>query len=151
MITRFVKAKILVFAVFFVGIASGFLIANFYEDRVAQMRRENDREERRQRAERNVNQFHDYLGLSEQQRQDVTKIMEEMRAEMDKLHSETRPKFRAIEDASRNRVRALLSDEQRAKYDEFLAARRNRGGRGDRDGRDRGRGGFRNGDRNPQK
>ena len=34
MIARSVKAKLLVFAIFFIGIATGMLIANFYTTRV---------------------------------------------------------------------------------------------------------------------
>src|SRR5688572_6336270 len=99
MISRTIKGKLLVFVVFFIGIASGVLIANFYESRSAQMRRESERDERAQRAQRNVRRFHDYLGLSEQQRGDVGKIMEGMRTDMRKLSQENQPKFRAIEDA----------------------------------------------------
>ena len=38
MIVRYLKAKILVFAVFFIGIATGVLIANFYTTHVAGVR-----------------------------------------------------------------------------------------------------------------
>lgn len=138
MISRSIKGKVLVFAVFFVGIVSGILIANFYDERVAGMRREMDREQRAERAQGNIKRFHDYLGLSEQQRTDVSRIMEEMRSEMRKLSQETQPRFRAIEEGYRDKVRALLSDEQRVKYDEFRARRNaDREGRGDRGGRDR--------------
>src|SRR5688500_14726584 len=148
MISRSIKGKVLVFAVFFIGIATGILIANFYESRSAQMRRESERDQRVQRAQRNVKRFHDYLGLSEQQRGDVSKIMEDIRAEMRKLSQESQPRFQAIEEASRSKVRGLMSEEQRLKYDEFLASRANgRGGGGGGDGGDAERDGGRYGDR----
>jgi hypothetical protein len=148
MISRTIKGKVLVFAVFFLGIASGGLIANFYEQRVAGMRRDADREQRAARAQNNVRRFHDYLGLTEQQRQDVNQIMEGTRAEFRKLSQETQPKYRAIEEASRAKIRGLLTADQQAKYDEFRARRNaDRGGRND--GRNDG-GRDRNRDRDPR-
>jgi Spy/CpxP family protein refolding chaperone len=138
MISRTIKGKVLVFAVFFIGIASGVLIANFYEQHVAGSRRDSERDERAERARNNVKRFNEYLGLTEQQQQEVSKIMEGTRSEFRKLSQETQPKYRAIEEASRDQIRALLTEEQKAKYDEFRARRNSgRGGRGD--GRDRNR------------
>jgi hypothetical protein len=120
MIARSLKAKILVFAVFFIGIATGVLIANFYEARVTGTPADvANNGERAQRAKRDVNRFRDYLGLNQTQREQMDKIMEETRAEFRKLREETHPRFQAIEMESRNKVRAILDDEQLKKYDEF--------------------------------
>ncbi|HYR88740.1 MAG TPA: hypothetical protein VE422_31975 [Terriglobia bacterium] len=120
MIARSLKAKILVFAVFFIGIATGVLIANFYTSRVTGTPADvANTGERAQRARRDVSRFRDYLGLNETQREQMDKIMEETRSEFRKLREETQPRFQAIEMESRSKVRAILNDEQLQKYDEF--------------------------------
>jgi hypothetical protein len=121
MIARSLKAKILVFAVFFIGIATGVLIANFYETRVTGSREDvtNNREQRAQRARRDVNRFRDYLGADDKQREQMDKIMEETRKQFEELRRETQPRYQAIEAESRAKTRAILTDEQRGKYDDF--------------------------------
>ena len=135
MIARTLKAKILVFAVFFIGIGTGVLIANFYETRVTGTREDvtNNREQRAQRAQRDVNRFRDYLGVDPKQREQMDKIMEETRGEFEKLRKETRPRYQAIEAESREKTRAILTEEQRVKYDEFRREMDQR--RGERDQR----------------
>ena len=126
MIARSLQAKILVFAVFFIGIAAGVLIANFYDSRVTGGPRPeatNDRAQRQQRAQRDINKFYDYLGLNQGQREQARKVGEETREAFRKLREETQPRFQAIEDESRSKIRTLLDDEQRAKYDEFRRQR----------------------------
>ena len=118
MIARNFKAKILVFAVFFVGIATGVFIANFYTTRVASARDTNS-QDRAQRAQRDINKFYDYLGLNPTQREEMHKIAEETRRQFRELRKETQPRYEAIQDESRAKIRALLSDEQLKKYDEF--------------------------------
>ena len=130
MIGRSLKAKILVFAVFFTGIATGILIADFYQTRVTGTREDVSTRDRDQRAQRDVSKFHDYLGLNEEQRQQVNKILEETRSEFQKLRNETQPRSQAIREESRAKIRALLTDEQRLKYDEFRRTRDQRKNRG---------------------
>ena len=113
MIARTIKAKILVFVIFFVGIATGVLISNFYTTRVVSA------PDRTQSAQRDINKFYDYLGLNSSQREQVHKIGEETRHEFQELRQETHPRFQAIQEESRAKIRALLDDEQRKKYDEF--------------------------------
>src|SRR5439155_22574025 len=73
MMARSLKAKILVFAVFFIGIATGIFIANFYQTRVTGTREELNTGDRAQRTQRDANNFHEYLGLNEEQQQQVNK------------------------------------------------------------------------------
>ena len=140
MIARSLKGKILVFAVFFIGIVTGMLIVDFYETRVSGSRLDHpvDTTERVSRAQREVTKFHDYLGLSEEQRQQTHKLFEEMRGDIRKLRDETQPKFQSIQEQSRAKIRAILNEDQRRKYDEFLQNRqrrnRDRDGAGDLDG-----------------
>lgn len=117
MIARSLKAKMLVFAVFFCGIATGVLITNFYESRVAGSRFPEGNS--RARAVRDVNKFHDYLGLTQEQRQQVTAILEASRDEFQKLRKETQPRFQAIQQQSREKMREIMTEDQRQKYDEF--------------------------------
>src|SRR5437870_6559413 len=116
MIARSFKAKLLVFAIFFLGIGSGVLIANFYTTRVTGSP---DNPERAQSAQRDINKFYDYLGLDQTQREQMHKIGEETRHAFQDLRTETQPRFEAIQEQSREKIRAVLNDEQRTKYDEF--------------------------------
>jgi hypothetical protein len=119
MIVRYVKAKILVFAVFFIGIATGVLIANFYTTHVAGAPDPTNSQDRAQRAQRDINKFYDYLGLNQAQREEMHKIGEDTRREFRDLRKETQPRFQAIQDASRTKIRQILNDEQLKKYEDF--------------------------------
>jgi hypothetical protein len=111
MIARSIKAKALVFAVFFLGIATGIVIANFYTSRVTGSDRG--------RPQGDINKFYDYLGLDDAQREQMHKIGEETQRQFRELRKETQPRFRAIEDESRAKIRGVLNEEQREKYDQF--------------------------------
>jgi len=113
------KAKILVFTVFFFGIATGVLIANFYTTHVAGAPDTTNSQDRAQRAQRDINKFYDYLGLNQTQREEMRKIAEETRHQFRELRKETQPRYEAIQEESRAKIRALLNDEQLRKYDEF--------------------------------
>ena len=119
MIVHYFKAKILVFSVFFIGIITGVLIANFYTTRVAGAPDTTNSQDRAQRAQRDVNKFYDYLGLNQGQREQMHKIGEETRCQFHELRAETHPRLQAIQEKSRGKMRALLNDDQRQKYDEF--------------------------------
>jgi len=121
MIIHYLKAKILVFGVFFIGIATGVLIANFYTTHVASAPDTADSQERVQRAQRDINKFYDYVGLNEDQREEVHKIAEDARRQIRELRAETQPRLHAIQEKSRTTIRALLNDDQRKKYDDFIS------------------------------
>jgi MFS superfamily sulfate permease-like transporter len=123
MIVHYVKAKILVFGVFFVGIVTGLLIANFYTTRVASAPDTVNAQERAQRAQKDINKFYDYVGLNQNQREEVHKIAEDTRRQLRELREQTRPTLQAIQESGRTKIRMLLNDEQRVKYDEFLRKR----------------------------
>ena len=139
MIAPTIKAKVLVFAIFFMGIASGLLIANFYTTRVTGSPDNDASANRPERAQRDINRFYDYLGLDQPQREEMHRIGEETRREFQELRKETQPRYEAIQEQSRNKIRAVLNDEQRAKYDEFRRKmderrrNRNRDGKNDRE------------------
>jgi Spy/CpxP family protein refolding chaperone len=115
-----VKAKALVFAIFFLGIATGVLVANFYTTRVVSAPAPPNAPENAQRAQRDINKFYDYLGLDQAQREQMHKIGEETRREFQQLRQETQPRFKAIQEATRTKMRTVLNtDEQRKKYDDW--------------------------------
>jgi hypothetical protein len=64
--------------------------------------------------------------LTEDQREQVNQILESTRTEFRELQKQTRPQFDAIQEGSRTKIRAILSDEQRQKYDEFIATQSGR-------------------------
>jgi Spy/CpxP family protein refolding chaperone len=120
MIGRPIKAKAFVFVLFLMGIATGVLVANIYSSRVASAPAPPvDRSQRTQRAQRDINKFYDYLGLNQEQRDQMHKIGEETRQKFQDLRKETQPRFEAIQEASRVKIRAVLNEEQRQKYDDF--------------------------------
>jgi len=118
-IGRSSKAKALVFAVFFLGIGTGVLIANFYTTRVGRLLAGSNAPDQNQTAQRDINKFYDYLGLDQAQREKMHKIGEETIRQFQDLRKETQPRFKAIQEASRDKIRAVLNDDQRKKYDDF--------------------------------
>ena len=87
------------------------------------------------------NNLFERLQLTPEQQVQVEAIMEQGRTQMDAFWAEHRPTLRAITDSTRAQIRAVLTPEQRALDDEWIAERRReaekRGedGRGGRDGR----------------
>jgi uncharacterized membrane protein len=122
------KAKLLVFAVFFVGAVTGALVQNVYVTRLEVA--ETAPEKRSQSA---VNQVYDFLDLDVQQRQQWTRIMDEVKPEVTKLLEENRNltapnrlKIEAIQEQTRSKVRAILTEEQKKMYNDFNERRRQR-------------------------
>jgi hypothetical protein len=120
MIARALKGKLVVFAVFFIGIITGMLIINFYETRVAGSPPDlSDQRGRISERDRDVNRVHDYLALDEQQRERVNEILEEGRRQVRELRAETRPKVQAIEENTQSQIRAVLNPDQVERYEKF--------------------------------
>src|SRR5262245_43553221 len=115
MIARSLKAKFLVFAIFFLGMATGVLVANFYTTHVTG----SPDTSKNDRAKQDMDKFYNYLGLEDAQREQMHKIGEETRHAYQELRKETQPRFEAIQEESRAKIRAVLNDEQRVKYDDF--------------------------------
>src|SRR5262245_24596279 len=107
MIAGSIKAKLLVFTIFFVGIGTGILIANFYTTRVNGIADGANSMQRTQRAQENINKFWDYLELDQTQRDEMRKIGEETRHQYQELRKETQPRYEAIQEGSRAKIRAV--------------------------------------------
>ena len=133
MIGRALKGKLLVFAVFFIGIATGILITNFYETRVAGRDLQGNRD-RGTSALREANRVHDYLGLNQEQRDRINEILEEGRLEVRKLRMESRPKIEAMEEATQVKIRSVLTPDQLTRYEEYRRTVRERRSRNRRQG-----------------
>ena len=140
--TRTLQAKLLVLAVFLAGMLSGAVIANVYEERVQgdERRVESNARNRDRERDHNHQSFEDYLGLTPEQRDQLSGILEESRDGYRELRARTRPEYQAIRDASRERIRGILTDEQRERYEEWINRERERD---NNRRRGRGRGGSR--------
>jgi len=119
------RAKLLVLAVFAVGLVVGAVIDNVYETRWRA-----DRESRR--SPREVNQvYYDQLELTPEQRQQFQSIVEASRPDFDKLFAENRKllepnrrKAAELQEQTRAKIRAILTEEQAKKYNEYNEKRR---------------------------
>src|SRR5262245_13124499 len=131
MIARTALGKILVFAVFFIGIATGAVLDNVYRTRVGASERMVDRRgpNPQDRMRRDRDAMDKYLGLDEAQKEQVGKILKETGSELRALREQVGPKFQAIENSSRERIRAVLTEEQRRKWDEYRESHRGDRGR----------------------
>jgi Spy/CpxP family protein refolding chaperone len=116
-----VRAKLLVFAVFLIGLLTGALLDNVYETRW----RSAERDSRRQ-PEQQVNQLYDFLELTPEQRQQVKSIMDASSPEFQKLFADNREllkpnnqKIAELQEQTRSKIRAILNEEQVKKYNEF--------------------------------
>src|SRR5262245_38047657 len=117
MIARSMQGKLLVFAVFFIGIATGILSANFYRSRVVtdmdarpNTTRQQDHLSPQDRAKRDQDRFANYLGLDQTQRDRISKILQETRGQFRDLREKVDPQFKAIEEESRTKIRAVLTE-----------------------------------------
>ncbi len=133
MIGRALKGKLLVFGVFFIGIATGILIMNFYETRVAG-RDVTENRGRSTNGQREASRVQDYLGLDQEQRDRINAILEEGRTEVRKLRSESRPRIEAIEEDTQTKIRAVLNADQQKRYEEYRRSVRERRSRNRRNG-----------------
>jgi hypothetical protein len=128
MIARSNKGKLLVFSVFFLGIISGTLMTYAWETRVSSKVLSGDVKSA-DRAKADVNKFYDYLGLDAAQRTQVKKITDDIRPQINEIFQQIRPQLDqmdALRKDSRSQMRAILTDDQKKKYDEFYEARRNK-------------------------
>src|SRR5262245_11484345 len=125
------KGKLLVFSVFLLGIGVGSIATYEYQIRVREPREavNNTRGQRERRAQQDVTRFHDYLGLSDEQREQVSKILKENRTQFRQLQKKNRTDFQALQDQTRDKIRAILNDDQKQKYDEYFSKQRRQGRR----------------------
>ena len=124
MISSAARAKLLVLVVFVLGVLTGALIYNVYETRWS-----SDRDSKR--SQREVNQVYDLLELTPEQRQQFQSIVAASRPDFEKLFEENRKllapnqlKLAELQEQTRNKVRAILTEAQAKKYNEYNERRR---------------------------
>ena len=120
MISSATRAKLLVFAVFFLGALTGALIDNVYETRIRA-----EQESRRQQPQ----QICELLELTSEQCKQTQSIMDSSRPDFQKLFAENRKlvepnnrKIAELQEQTRTRIRAILTEEQAREYNEFNEA-----------------------------
>ena len=128
MISSATRGKLLVFAVFLVGLVTGAVLDNLYETRW------NAADPDSRRSLRVVNQVYDLLELSPEQRQQWDSIVAASRPDFDKLFAENqellkpnRRKYAELQEQTRAKIRAILTEEQVKKYNEYNERRQQRG------------------------
>jgi len=122
------RGKLVVFAVFLMGGLTGGLLTNVYETR---WKADADST----RSQREVTQVYDLLELKPEQREQWKAIMDASRPDFNKLFEENRKllepnqkKYAELQEQTRDKIRAILTQEQVKKYNEFNERRRQRRG-----------------------
>jgi Spy/CpxP family protein refolding chaperone len=115
------RGKLLVFVVFVVGVLVGALIVNVYVTRWS-----TDTDSVRRSPQQVNQQLFDLLELSAEQRQQFQSILESSRPDFEKLFAENRKllepnrrKAAELQEQTRTKIRAILTEEQVKKYNEF--------------------------------
>jgi len=108
------KAVLLVIGVFILGILVGGLALFVAERRVFSGPSD------RGGTNRVVQQLTNDLQLNAEQQQKLESILEETRTRYNSLYESIRPERERIRQEGRDRIRAILSPEQRTKFDEFV-------------------------------
>ena len=124
---RTVQAKLLVLAVFVVGVLTGAILMDVYETRVFSSD---------DRGGGGVS-YVEYLQLTEAQEADVAAILEGTRDGFRELRAQTRPLYEQLRENTQNQIRELLTQPQQALYTEWIEDLRQR--TRDRERRGRGR------------
>jgi len=121
------KAKLLVFGVFFVGAVTGALVTNVYDTRWSV---DADAAPEKQ-SQREMDRVYEFLGLTTEQREQWKNITRASQTEFNKLLAENRkltepnqPRFEALREETQSKIRAILTEDQRKKYNEFNEQRR---------------------------
>lgn len=121
MISSATRGKLLVFAVFVVGLLTGALIDNVY-----QTRWRSDGESVRRSPQQLNQQLYDLLELNAEQRQQFQSILDASRPDFEKLFAENRKllepnrrKAAELQEQTRAKIRAILTEEQAKKYNEY--------------------------------
>ena len=122
MISSATRGKLLVLSVFLLGLLIGALIDNAYETRW----RTEDADSGRRNPQQVNQQLYDLLELSAEQRQQFQSILEASRPDFEKLFAENRKllepnrrKAAELQEQTRTKIRAILTEDQAKKYNEY--------------------------------
>ncbi len=131
--TRPLQAKLLILAVFALGAVSGAVIKDVYDTRSRSAFPGQAERGGRGVGPESFQRFEEFLELDADQRARLDAILEASGESYRALRAETRPMYQDIREQSMAEIRAILTDEQAARYDEWIRRIeefRGRGGRG---------------------
>jgi Spy/CpxP family protein refolding chaperone len=112
------KAVLWIVAVFVLGAALGVLSGYVYAQRVAAAAATPLSDD--QRRAQKIEQLTKELGLSPDQRSQIDAVFIDTQAKFKALHKETDAQIESVRQAGRDRVRAVLTAEQKPKFEDFL-------------------------------
>jgi hypothetical protein len=120
------KGKSLALILFCLGLTTGALGSYVYETRAHGAVITSAATNRQLNAAKEKTRLYDYLDLTPEQRENVDRILDETRAQYQALAAQTRPEATALGQRNRDRIRAVLTENQRLKYDEWRDRRQTR-------------------------
>jgi hypothetical protein len=128
---RTLQAKLLILAIFIIGVLTGAVLMDVYETRVFSR---NESRSGRSGNIRETRSFQEFLELTEEQQSQVDLVLEATRESFRTLREQTRPLYDDLREDSRGQIRAILTEEQLVRFDEWIEreGQRERRGRGDR-------------------
>ena len=119
------KARLLVLSIFAIGFAAGALSMNLYQ---SQKSSPPNHHGTRPTSVAIVDKMSDKLNLTRDQHDQVSAILKDtfnqydiIRQEADPCFLQFRPRFDAVRQAGREKIRAVLTDEQRPKFEQMVA------------------------------
>ena len=134
--TRSRQAKLLILAVFVIGVLTGGVLTELYETRVPSISQSPDADP--EPRERNFQRFEEFLELDDEQTAQLNTILRDSRERYRELQSRTRPMYRDLTEQSQAEIRGILTDGQLVLYEEWIRRiEESRGERGGRSGRGR--------------
>jgi Spy/CpxP family protein refolding chaperone len=113
------KAALWVAVVFILGAALGGVFGYLYGHRSTVAAANPPLTEPERRARR-VEQLTQELGLTNEQRQQLDSILSQLHAEYKTLHDQSDAQLAAARQKGRDQIRAILTPDQKPKFEEFL-------------------------------
>ena len=113
------KAALWVAVVFVLGAALGGVFGYFYGHRSSVSAANPPLSEPQRRAQR-VDQLTKELGLSNEQRQQLDSTLSQLHAQYKAIHDQSDAQTEQARQKGRDQVRAILTPEQKPKFEEFL-------------------------------
>jgi Spy/CpxP family protein refolding chaperone len=113
------KAALWVAVVFVLGAALGGVFGFFYGHRGSVSAANPPMSEPQRRAQK-VEQLTQELDLSNDQRQQLDSVLSQLHAEYKSLHDQADATMNAAHQKGRDQIRAILTPEQKPKFEEFL-------------------------------
>jgi Spy/CpxP family protein refolding chaperone len=113
------KAALWVAVVFVLGAALGGVFGYFYGHRSSVSASNPPLSEPQRRAQR-VDQLTKELGLTDDQRQQLDKTLSQLHGEYKAIHDQADAQMSEAHQKGRDQIRAILTPEQKPKFEEFL-------------------------------